>query len=260
MNIDQAIAVLLAKHQKETEEKLANESLAPVVTRNAPTTAKKAKKVEHVEKARVSTRSTTGANVFGLVMPEVGSLTSAQFIMAVRDAGKRCFKTINAKGEEIIVRKLDQSKVRDDMIQAIAGYCGYDSRGNFGEQDLAARAKAAREIGYGKTNGQTREQIREAVKHLGTPVVFGVCNHQAKRAAELRAQEVVCVEEMIEKERVVESALRLSTDPRLTPKEQEECRSIYNLRDAELTIIKAKLAQIRSDIELNVSTVETFER
>ena len=274
MDTNTAIAILLAKHRKEVEEAEAKTKAAPIVIRNAPTpkaevkTISKASSVPKPEYVS-TTHSTTGQNVFGLALPAIGTLDAGSFMIAMRDAGKRAFKVMNAKNEEVIVRKVDQSKVRNDQIIAIAGYCGYDIRENFGPQDMAARAKAAHEIGYAKKvvraeDGHIASRSEENKKAAqGTAYIAGVNDHMQKHQMQLRGLEKALVETMIDQQKIVDRICSvLMPDGRinvlLTPGEIEEMSAMHKGSAAELAITQAKLAQVREDIRINVKTEATF--
>ncbi len=118
-----------------------------------------------------------------------GTLDAKGFILAMRNAGKRP----NAAG----VMTRDQSKVREDEIQAIAAYVGYDIGGNFGSQEQAARAKANRELSKVPIQGPTREEQRNASKSWAG-YVHGMPDNQQRRLANLQARETEAVETFIQ--------------------------------------------------------------
>lgn len=76
--------------------------------------------------------------IHGIALPEVGSLDAKGFLKAMLSAGKR-------KTEEG-VPFTDPSEVRHDQIRAIAAYCGFDNRLNYGQQELAAKSRAKLEL------------------------------------------------------------------------------------------------------------------
>ena len=135
MDIEAARKILLARHEKEVAEQEVKAAMQPVVTRNGPY-VKKTKAAE--PKQSQATTHKAGPDIFGLSLPAAGSISAQEFILAIRDAGKRSFQALNLNQEPIVVRRVDQSKVRDDTILAIAAYVGYDPKGNFGAQELAA--------------------------------------------------------------------------------------------------------------------------
>ena len=269
MNIEAAKKILLERHAKEVAALEAKAAIVPVVTRNGAYT-KKSKKAE--PKTAQATAHKVGPDLFGLSLPAKGSINAQEFIMAVRDAGKRAFQTFNMNNEPITVRRVEASKVRDDTILAIAAYVGYDPTGNFGAQELAARNLAAKEIGYAKqpmrqVDGKiaSRQEDRIAVAAIGKPYVAGVADHHQKRQAELRGIEALLVDELITQQKVTDSAFKMlcpdgkTLNPMLTLEEQVECQSIYEEHLAEFSIVKGKLDQVRKDIEMNVKTIKTFD-
>src|SRR5208282_1765648 len=157
--LDDVLALLAASYSKPEL----------IVTRNDPSFVPLPKKPK-LDKAQV-VKAKTGPAIFGIVMPEVGSLDAAGFTAAMRNAGKRPFKAHNAAGEEIQIIRVEQKEVRGDIIKAIhafgggtAPYSGYDPKGNFGAQEQAARSRASIELGFRKTNGLTRQEYRTAAK------------------------------------------------------------------------------------------------
>lgn len=134
------------------------------------------------------------AMVHGLTMPERNTLDAKAFLLACRDAGKRSFESVDqATGEVRRVIKVDQTKVRDDLICAIHAYCGYDNRRDFGSQDAEARAKAQRELRGGVVPGPTREEKRSAERSM-TGFVKGMPAPQQRMVRDLQARAVSLAE------------------------------------------------------------------
>lgn len=152
----------------------------------------------------------------GLSLPAKGTLTATQFMLAIRDAGKRVFYvsqvtdpttgkvsyhtgTVNVEGSRPSLR-VEACHTRNDTILAIAGYCGYDPMVNFGAQEIAARAKANHEIaGNKRLGGPTVAEARSAARSLAglTNAAQGAPDTKAVRIANLRAQQVLATEAMI---------------------------------------------------------------
>ena len=195
--VAQAMALLLAQQASQAPAE-------KVVTRNLPKKEGKAKPT-HSEKAQV-VKHKTGEGIFGLSLPEKGTITAADFIIAIRNVGKRPFQAINMLGDTITVIKVDASQVRNDTIKAIAGFVGYDPRESFAGQDTAARQEAARQIGYARTNGATYKEERQTFRTV-QGYTAGVADHNAKRLADLKAQETAIVERIIGHEKVGETVL-----------------------------------------------------
>lgn len=61
--------------------------------------------------------------ITGVALPKPGALGAKGFLIAMRDA-----------------------RSRDEKILAIAAYCGFDNRGDYGAQELAATSRAKREL------------------------------------------------------------------------------------------------------------------
>jgi hypothetical protein len=114
----------------------------------------------------------------------IGSLDGKAFLLAMRDAGRRPFETPAGK----TVVKVEASKVRGDQIAALQGYCGYDSKADFGGQVYRATAKAQQEV-RGPIQGPTREDTRNANRSL-KGFVAGMPDTKATKLANLHAQEV----------------------------------------------------------------------
>jgi len=132
-------------------------------------------------------------------MPERNTLDAKGFLIACRDAGKRGFEKVNeVTGEVHVVVKVDQTKVRDDIIKAIHAYCGYDMSRDFGSQDTAARAQASREAsGKVIVVGPSREEVKAANRSL-TGFIHGMPLPAQKLLANLRAREQATAEAMID--------------------------------------------------------------
>lgn len=192
------VAALLAQHASEQTAIDTARAAEPVVTITFspnPPAKIKAKKVT----APDNTGKSAIPGIFGL--PDKGSLDAAGFMAAYRTAGKRP----NSQGVLIPV----PSEKRTDVIKAIHGYfwtyqkigsqlvkvpVGYDARGNFGQQEQAALALAAKELGVSKvTAGKDRAEVKSAARSLAG-FVAGVPDSRGKYLANLLAQREVIVE------------------------------------------------------------------
>lgn len=163
-----------------------------VIGRNLP--SKKQAKAEAAAKGEVKAPIHAKPAVFGVAMPERNTLDAKGFLLACRDAGKRSFESVDqATGEVRRVIKVDQTKVRDDLICAIHAYCGYDNRRDFGSQDAEARAKAQRELRGGVVPGPTREEKRSAERSM-TGFVKGMPAPQQRMVRDLQARAVSLAE------------------------------------------------------------------
>ena len=151
-------------------------------------------------------KAKTGEGLFGLALPEKGTLSAQDFIIAIRNVGKRPFQAINMLGDTITVIKVDATQVRNDTIKAIAAFMGYDPRESFAAQDTAARQEAARQIGYARTNGATYKEERQTFRTV-QGYTAGLADHNAKRLADLKGQETAIVEAIIAHEKAGETVL-----------------------------------------------------
>lgn len=107
-----------------------------------------------------------------------GTYNGEQFLLTLRDAGKRRF-------EGRIV--FDPAFVREDTIRAIGGYIGFDSSRPFGAQELEARQAAQRERVAVK--GERYQRTVTAPTTAG--YVAGSYDNCAKRKSNLEAREVL---------------------------------------------------------------------
>lgn len=178
---------------------------------------------------RETTVDNTGkALVTGLALPEVGSLQAKGFLKAMLNAGKR----LTAEGLPFI----DPSEVRHDQIKAIAGYCGFDNRLNFGEQELAAKSRAKLELNPITVNRDEplvrNGAIPGAVPH--TPP--SVPDMLAARQANLEARERLAAESFI-------AHRKEFMDFKRTLDQRAQSKVMMDLEEQ-------RLSQIRADLRL----------
>jgi hypothetical protein len=172
--------------------------------------------------------------VFGVALPERNTLDAKGFLFAVRDAGKRGFEATNeVTGEVRITVKVDQGKVRDDIIRAIHAYCGYDTRRNFGSQDIEARAKAQRELRGGVAPGPTREEQRAAARTM-LGFVAGMPDDTARFLQNLLAREVTSAEALIQHEKD-------AADPKRSTADRLLSKGLAEVEQDRLTHIRADI-------------------
>jgi hypothetical protein len=131
-----------------------------------------------------------------MMMPDRGSLSAKDFLLAMRNAGRR----VNAESGATYI---DQREVRNDQIKAIHSfmyevtpqgkvYVGYDPRRDFGSQDVASRMLAQRELrGAPKVSHETAPS-----RTLGG-YVAGMPDHKARTLANLQGREQAAVDAMI---------------------------------------------------------------
>jgi len=241
-DLDSVIALLAASYAPKSEV---------TVTRNDPNYVPVVRKPKAEPKAQV-VKAQTGQAVYGMIMPEKGSLDAAGFIAAIRAAGKRPFKAHNAAGEEIQVIRVEAKEVRPDTIKAIHAYIGYDPKGNFGEQEQAARSKASIEIGFRKTNGLTRGEARvQAAGSLEQRKTWGgLPDENAKRLAHLRTSETAIVEAMLAAEQTAKQARALAEEAREEEQLEyaETLAALAGKAEAQVVVEKARLECVRRDL------------
>jgi hypothetical protein len=234
-----------------------------IVTRNDPNYVHIPRKPKADPKAKVVQAKDSPA-IFGVVMPEMGSLDAMGFTLAMRNAGKRPFTAHNAAGEPIQVIKVEAKQVRPDCIKAIHAYCGYDPKGEFGTQEQAARAKASIEIGYRKTNGLTRQESRtHAAGQPEQRKQWGVDKDpQAARLAHLRSSETTIVENILSAEKAAKEAHAMACEARAEEQLEfaEACAEVAGKAQATVVIERARLAQVQADLKAIKAGKVTFSR
>ena len=227
-----------------------NHAAAPIVTRNDPTYVKVERKAKD-PKAKVA-KAKEGQAIFGMALASAGTMTAQEYILSIRNAGKRPFKAYNALGGEIQVIKVSPRDVRPDTIKAIAAYCGYDPSGDFGGQYQAASSKASIEIGYRKTNGQTRQECRtQAAGQADQRKSWGVAKDEnASRLAHLRSSETAIVDTILAAEKASKEAHAMAC--MALEEGQEEfaatCAGFAGKAQATVVIERARLANVQRDL------------
>lgn len=193
---DTIIALMLSAHTSHQAKVEANAVTVTVIRNATPEDRKavKAKKSSGEQAAPIHHKP----QVFGVALPDRNSLDAKGFIEAAKAAGRRK----NQDGKFFT----DSREVRNDLIQAIHAYIGYDSTRDFGSQDQAARSKAARELsGRVIVVGPTRQEERAASRSL-VGFVAGMPNYMAVKVAELTTREQVTVEGIIDAQKVGDAA------------------------------------------------------
>lgn len=224
---DAAIAFLLAQNVQERAAALKDEM---TVTVSVSMTPKASKKIapKKVEAAPIHNKSNTP----GMVMPDRGTLGARDFLLAMRNAGKR----VTAEGKPFV----DQREVRNDQIKAIhaffyqetkAGrvFVGYDPKRDFGSQDTAARALAQREL-----RGPVKVSEHTAPSRTLGGYVAGMPDHKARTLANLQGREVAAVDAMLQHQKDADDVSRSASDRELSA----------GLAEVE----RERLTQIRADI------------
>lgn len=168
----------------------------------------------------------------GMMLPDRGTLGAKDFLLAMRNAGRR----LNDSG----VPFTNPAEVRNDQIRAIHAFMyemrkdqkvhvGYDPTGSFGSQEVAARMLANRELlGAPK------------VSHIAPPsrtfggYVAGMPDHKARTLANLQGREVAAVDAMLAHRKDADDVSRSEYERTLSA----------GLADAE----EERLSHIRRDI------------
>ena len=176
MNHSQASALNFLLSQSIVETALVPASSEPVVIgRSLTPKAKRSKKGAKAELAiaqatadalQFANQRNTAPAPTCEALPEAGSLSAQDFIVAMRRA-----------------------KNRDDQVRAIAGYVGYSTTELFGTQEMNARLSANRAITPHKTLNFTMPKEEHNAWRSVAGTVAGMPDDSAKRLANLQAQE-----------------------------------------------------------------------
>jgi hypothetical protein len=197
--IDLALASLLSEHEQYQKERAEQPTIT--VIRNAPPreTVKQAK--ERTEKAQV-VKAPKGQQVFGLALPDTRTPCNADsaklFLTQMRQAGRRKSET----GRWFT----DSREIRNDSIQAIAAFVGFDTRGDYGQQEQAAHLKAKNLLRPIHNLGMSREEERQALR-AAKGFVPGLPDFEQKAEQHREALITLHVEEAIDLLRAEEKKL-----------------------------------------------------
>lgn len=227
--LDSAIAFLLSQH---AAEQAAIKAL-PVVTVTVSMTPKASKAI--VAK-KVTAPTVAAPSIPGVILPERCSIDAGAFIVAMRNAGRRIATEVT-EGKATHAAYTDPREVRNDSICAIHAFCGYDRRIDFGAQEVAARAKAMRDLKVSKVAKGSRQEERSAARSM-TGYIAGCPNNTAKRLADLNGRAEAAVERMISHMRDADNCER----------SQDERTLSAGLAQVE----RDRIAAINSDISLLV--------
>ena len=188
MNHDAALAFLVSTYAKVSPEKVEKPAKAPKIAKvaKAPKTAK------------AVPLKTGGVCPLPEGMDPVGTLSASEFLIALQDVGKRLTTKTRKDGSTFTMMVCHPLEVRPDTIRAIGAYCGYDSAGDFGTQDYAARTRANREIMGNVIDDGSRHR---ACSHSVGGFVAGMVDAAKKRRDDLIAREKLAVNAMCEFER-----------------------------------------------------------
>jgi len=188
MDLANIIALVSSAHVDPTTAPEVNvdpEVTETVIGRNLPKPERGSKKQASNQAAPIHSK----ASAPGVALNTGDKLDAKSFILAMRNAGKRW---VEGKGQVF-----DKNHERNDQIQAIASYTGYDNARDFGSQQQAAMAQAQRELRGGVTPGPTREEKRAAERSM-SGYVAGMPLPAQKLLANLRAREQAAAEAMID--------------------------------------------------------------
>lgn len=122
-----------------------------------------------VESAPQPTNPSPNGKVVGIALPAAGTIGAKAFIMM-----------------------MNRAKDRQEKICAIAGYCGWDGRLDYGQQESAALSKAKAEIRPINTSGPTREEQRQAARSA-TGYVAGMPDALKRTVQDLIGRENLAV-------------------------------------------------------------------
>jgi hypothetical protein len=225
---DAALSFLLAQQTQESVQINRQAVVTKVTVSMTPAPSKKLAKKNEPAPIREKREPMPA-----MAMPDRGSLGAKDFLLAMRNAGRRVNAETNAT-------YIDQREVRNDQIQAIhaffyqetkAGkvYVGYDPRRDFGSQDTAARALAQREL-----RGAPKVSQETAPSRTFGGYVAGMPDHKARTLANLQGREVAAVDAMLAHEKDAADMSRSEYERTLSA----------GLADAE----RERLTHIRADI------------
>jgi hypothetical protein len=189
---------------------LASYNVAPATT-STPSTVK-------VVKAKPKAVNVSGAQAAPI---HPASKQAAPVVMDLPSAG-----TMDAKA---FMSARRWAKDRDETIQAIAAYIGYDLTQPFGLQDSAAVDAANREINPPKAREFKRSSIPSVAGY-----VKGAPDHGVRHVQNLQARERLAVDTMLAHEASARSA------------DGEYSRTLY---EGLALIEKNRLAEIRADLK-----------
>jgi len=200
-----------------------------------PVKAETPRPIERQGRRETTTDNTGKPLIHGISLPKKGTLDARGFLVAMRSAGLR----VSKEGAKFI----DPSEVRNDSIQNIAAYCGYDSRQNYGPQELAAKSKANLELRPIKVNPN------EVWRRSGTPEVRpdgytkGIPDMVARRVAHLEGREREIIGLLC-------SHRREFLDSKRSLDQRAESKMMMDAYDVELSGIRADLRRFGVDREV----------
>lgn len=203
---------------------LASSYLQPVsataVAKASKSAATKVSKLAQVKAAKAEQDGSQAAPVVAAVplttiaLPEAGALDARSFLVAMRRAADR-----------------------DQCIQAIAAFCGYDRTLPFGGQETMARMKAQRDLRPAKAGPKYN---RNATQSMGG-MVAGCPNILAKRVSDLEGRAVLAGEAVADYERQATEHANRGDQANA-----DMCHTLANVERERLVQIRADLTAFRN--------------
>lgn len=227
---DAALAFLIAQHVEESAQAFRQQESVVVKVTMSPAPSKKV-----TAKKEAAPIHHQGTPMVGMMLPDRGSLNAKDFLLAMRNAGKRTSET----GASFI----DQREKRNDEIRAIHGFMyeirkgvkvaiGYDPKRDFGSQEQAARMLAQREI---RGPVKVSEVVKPSLSAAG--YVAGMPDLRSRRMANLEGQEVVYAELMIQHDKD-------AADPTRTAEQRKLSAGLADLERERLADIRKQIAAL----------------
>lgn len=233
-NMQAALAMLAATYGTNPLP----DSAEPIVTVLPAKAVKPKKEKKSKVSVEVAPKTLTSA-VLPSNMPVVGSLTATEFLLAMRAVGKRTVEATNDVTGEVYQKPIyDNSLVREDSIRAIAGFIGYDAAGDFGAQDVAARAEAQRQIRGGVQPAAAHRRGGASVAATVVGYIAGNPDHAAKQRADLEGRERLAADAMAEH-------LRNASDPKFVREPgMPEPEVLAAIEEERLRVIRKDLGKL----------------
>lgn len=222
----EVIALLQASYGRNTDAVVSR-----IVHRNAngkPSKPSKPSKLAAVKAAAIESAELEALNATQVTREASHDPRPAVHITELAKVG-----TLDARSFLIAMRR---AVSREDSIQAIAGYCGYDRHADHGTQDLSARMAAQRALRGCKA---APLPIHSAAPS-GKGYVSGIPNLQAKHIADLKARECLAAENL--------GMLLALGKGELTPEQIAHLASIYDHSPHMICQVHAELASVEARI------------
>lgn len=170
--------------------------------------AKRAAKDAANESKALEDAAKNRANVVCMA-PAPYRLTAAEFMVRYRAAGRR-EKTVPSDRDDMLTQVkvcYDPVDIRNDVIELIACFCGYDLNQNFGSQDAMARMRAATQLQKSKLESGEIIPAKVTVPVETRGYVAGLPNQREKTKRRLIAHQWLAVDTLIETENKIREAV-----------------------------------------------------